>query len=166
MLISDYKVLFQAAASIANESSQMSLNVDVDGFNEFGKAADDLSALFTGFITKLENVNIINDKAFLQTIANSLQKIVNLSNVFGRFKKTIVATSTLRLPKSIVDTKQVLDNVMGELNGAMNYMTYFVNPADTSLTKAKLSEDDKSVINNAVHTITHWNELINQNFKS
>jgi hypothetical protein len=160
--IDDYKVLFQAASSIANESSQMSLNVDVDGFNEFGKAADDLSALFTGFITKLENVNIINDKAFLQTIANSLQKIVNLSNVFGRFKKTIVATSTLRLPKSIIDTKQVLDNVMGELNCAMNYMTYFVNPVDTSLTKAKLSEDDKSVITNAVHTITHWNELCDQ----
>lgn len=160
--IDDYKVLFQAASTIANESSQMSLNVDVSGFSEFGKAADDLSALFTGFITRLENVNIINDKAFLQTIASSLEKIVNLSNVFGKFKKTIVATSTIRLPKSIIDTRQVLDNVMDEVNCAMNYMTYFVNPADTSLTQAKLSEDDKSVINNAVQTITHWNELCDQ----
>jgi len=160
--IDDYKVLFQTASTIANESSQMALNIDISGFSEFGQAADDLSALFTGFITKLENVNIINDTVFLQTIANALHKIVNLSNVFGKFKKTIIATSTIRLPKSIVDTKQVLDNVMDELNCAMNYMTYFVNPADTSLTKAKLSDDDKSVITNAVQTITHWNELCDQ----
>lgn len=160
--IDDYKVLFQAASTIANESSQMSLNIDVSGFSEFGQAADDLAALFTGFITKLENVNIINDTVFLQTIATALHKIVNLSNVFGKFKETIVATSTIRLPKSIVDTQHVLQGVMGEVNCAMNYMTYFVNPADTSLTQAKLSEGDKSVINNAVQTITHWNELCDQ----
>jgi hypothetical protein len=160
--IDDYKVLFQAASTIANESSQMALNIDVSGFSEFGQAADELSALFTGFITKLENVNIINDTVFLQTIAIALNKIVNLSNVFGKFKKTIIATSTIRLPKSIVDTQQVLQGVMGEVNCAMNYMTYFVNPVDTSLTKAILSDDDKSVITNAVQAITHWNELCDQ----
>lgn len=160
--IDDYKILFQAASNIANESSQMTLDVDVSGFSEFGQAADQLSALFTSFITKLENVNIINDTAFLQTIANALQKIVNLSNVFGKFKDTIVATSTIRLPKSVVDTQNIMNNVMQEVNCAMNYMTYFVNPADTSLTAAALSDNDKSVITNAVQTITNWNTLCDQ----
>jgi flagellin-specific chaperone FliS len=160
--IDDYKILFQAASNIANESSQMTLDVDVSGFSEFGQAADQLSALFTSFISKLENVNIINDAAFLQTIATALQKIVNLSNVFGKFKDTIVATSTIRLPKSVVDTQLIMNNVMQEVNCAMNYMTYFVNPADTSLTAAALSDNDKSVITNAVQTITNWNTLCDQ----
>lgn len=160
--IDDYKTLFEAASTIATESQQMSLNVDVSGFSEFGQAADELAALFTSFITKLENVNIINDTAFLQTIATALQKIVNLSTVFGKFKDTIVATSTIRLPQSVVETQQVLQGVMSEVNCAMNYMTYFVNPADTSLTAAKLSDNDKSVINNAVQTINNWNVLCEQ----
>jgi len=160
--IDDYKALFQAASTIANESSQMSLNVDVTGFSEFGQAADDLAALFTSFITKLENVNIINDITFLQTIASALQKIVNLSNVFGKFKDTIVATSKIRLPQSVIETNVVLNGVMEEVNCAMNYMTYFVNPSDTGLTKAKLSDNDVSVITNAVQTINHWNELCEQ----
>ncbi len=160
--IDDYKTLFVAASSIASESAQMALDVDVDGFNEFGQAADELSALFINFITRLENVNIINDLAFLQVIASSLQKIVNLSNVFGKFKETIIATSTVRLPKSMVDTNKIIKDVLGEVNCAMNYMTYFVNPADTSLTKAALSDNDKSVISNAVNTINHWNTLCDQ----
>jgi len=160
--IDDYKILFQAATSIANESSQMALDIDVSGFTEFGQAADQLSELFTSFIKRLENVNIINDTVFLQTIATALQKIVHLSNVFGKFKKTIVATSTIRLPQSIIDTKVVMNNVMQEVNCAMNYMTYFVNPADTSLTAAALSDNDKSVITNAVQTINNWNSLCQQ----
>jgi len=160
--IDDYKVLFQAASNIANESSQMSLNVDLSGFNEFGAAADQLAALFTSFISKLENVNIISDALFLQTVATALQKIVNLSNVFGKFKDTIVATSSIRLPQSVVDTQSVLSGVMSEVNCAMNYMTYFVNPADTSLTAAQLSNNDKSVITNAVQTINNWNTLCQQ----
>jgi hypothetical protein len=46
------------------------------------QVADDLSSLFNGFILKLQNVNIINDTAFLKAIASALKKIVNLSNVF------------------------------------------------------------------------------------
>lgn len=160
--IDDYKTLFQAASNIANESTQMTLNVDVEGFTEFGQAADQLAALFSSFITKLNNVNIINDSSFLQTVATALQKIVNLSKVFGKFKDTIVATSTIRLPQSVVDTQSVLQNVMGEVNCAMNYMTYFVNPVDTSLTAAVLSDGDKSVVNNAVQTINNWNTLCQQ----
>ena len=157
--IDDYKELFQAAQNIANESHQMTLNVDVEGFSEFGQAADQLASLFTSFISRLENVNIINDSAFLQSIASALQKIVNLSNVFGKFKDTIIATSTVRLPKSVVDTSSVINNVMNEVNCAMNYMTYFVNPVDKNLTKAVLSDEEKSVITNAVSTINNWNTL-------
>lgn len=115
--------------------------------------------MFSVPVSKLENVNIINDSEFLQSIASALQKIVNLSNVFGKFKDTILATSTVRLPKSVVDTSSIINNVMNEVNCAMNYMNYFVNPVDNTLTKAVLNEDDKSVITNAVSTINNWNTL-------
>jgi hypothetical protein len=83
--IDDYQNLFLAASKIANESKQMQLDIDIEGFTEFGKAADELSSLFTSFIIKLDNVNIINDYSFLVSISLALGKIVNLSNIFGRF---------------------------------------------------------------------------------
>jgi hypothetical protein len=86
--IDDYTQLFQAAAQIANESVHMQLDVDIEGFNEFASAADDLSALFNSFIVKLNNVSIIDDTAFLTAVANALGKISNLSKVFGKFKET------------------------------------------------------------------------------
>jgi len=114
--IDDYAELFNAAAKIANESKQMKLDVVVDGFEDFGRAADELSDLFTNYIIKLQNVNIIDDIDFLRSIASSLKKIWNLSEVFGRFKETILATSTVQLPKSAHETKIVLEGVMSELN--------------------------------------------------
>ena len=50
--IEDYTALFQAAGRIATETKHMELNIDVEGFNQFAQAADELSLLFTGFITK------------------------------------------------------------------------------------------------------------------
>ena len=118
--IDDYSALFVAASKIASETKHMQLDIDIEGFNEFGQAADELSSLFTSFIKKLENVNIINDVAFLTSISIALGKIVNLSNVFGRFKESILATSTIKLPKSAHDTKLVLEGLMAEINCAMN----------------------------------------------
>ena len=67
----------------------MNLDIDVDGFNDFGKDADDLANLFNTFIIKLQNVNIINDNNFLSSVLDALKKIVNLSNVFGQFKQQL-----------------------------------------------------------------------------
>ncbi len=117
--IDDYKELFVAAAKIANESKQMQLNVDVEGFAEFGQAADDLSALFNSFIIKLQKVNIIDDTSFLRVVSIALGKIVNLSNIFGKFKETILATSTINIPKSIHNTSMLLNEVMDEVNCAL-----------------------------------------------
>ena len=72
---------------------QMQLDIDIDGFNNLGQAADDLSALFGSFIIKLQTVSIIDDTVFLQAVATALRKIVNLSKVFGCFKDTILATT-------------------------------------------------------------------------
>ena len=67
----------------------MNLDIDVDGFNDFGKDVDDLANLFNTFIIKLQNVNIINDNNFLSSVLDALKKIVNLSNVFGQFKQQL-----------------------------------------------------------------------------
>ena len=157
--IDDYKELFVAASKIATESKQMQLDIDIEGFENFGEAADELASLFTSFITKLQNVSIIDDTNFLRAVANALSKVVNLSNVFGKFKKTILATTQIQLPKSIKDTRDLVEEVMGDVNCAMNYVNYFVNPTDTNLVKAKLSDDDKNVINTAISTINNWNVL-------
>ena len=157
--IEDYTALFQAAGRIATETKHMDLNIDIEGFNQFADAADELSELFTGFIIKLQNVNIINDLAFLTSISIALGKIVNLSNIFGKFKQTVFATTVIQLPKSAHDTKIVIEGVMGEINCAMKYINYFVSPTDASLNGAALSAEEKNIINKSVETIDTWNNL-------
>jgi len=161
--IEDYTALFQAASKIATDTKHMELNVDIEGFNEFASAADDLSELFEGFITKLQNVNIITDITFLTAIATALGKIVNLSNVFGKFKQTVFVTSTIQLPKSAHDTKIVIEGVMSEVNCAMQYIQFFVDPSSNpTLHDAQLSSIEKNIITKSVDTIESWNILCEQ----
>jgi len=161
--IDDYTELFNAASNIANESKHMALTVDMEGFNEFADAADQLSNLFTGFILKLQNVNIIDDKLFLNSILNALKKIVNLSNVFGKFKETIIATSVIQLPQSCHDTVEVLKEVMTEINCAIDCINYFVNPTTENVPDdVLLNISEKQMIDTAVSTINQWNVLCDQ----
>ena len=157
--IDDYTVLFEAAGRLANESKQIKLDIDIDGFNQFAQAADELSDLFSGFILKLQSVNIISDITFLTSISIALGKIVHLSNVFGKFKQTIFDTSVIQFPKSAHDTKMVISDVMGEVNCAMHYINYFVSPTETGLVDAQLSADEKNIISKSVDTINNWNIL-------
>ena len=157
--IDDYTNLFNAAAKIANETKQMQLDIDIEGFDDFGKAADELSAVFNGFIIKLHQVNIIDDFAFLTSIASALGKIVNLSNIFGKFKETILATTTVKLPKSAHDTKVIIEGVMGEINCAMKYISHFVDASFNAPADAELSSEEKNIIDKAVETIDNWNLL-------
>ena len=157
--IDDYTELFKAASKIANETKQMELNVDVEGFSEFANAADDLSNLFNGFIIKLKNINIISDVTFLNAIANALSKIVNLSKIFKTFKETVFATSSIQIPKSTHDTAIILQGVIYEINCAVEHIQYFVDPTDISLNDAKLSTNEKNMISKSVETINTWNAL-------
>ncbi len=159
--IDDYAALFQAASKIASDSKQMQLDIDIDGFNDFGKAADDLSELFINFTKRLQNINIINDTSFLRAVLDSLKKIYNLSEVFGKFKSTILVTSEIKIPKTAHDTKIILSGVMDEVNCAMNYINNFVTP-DANLTNAQLTPADKNIINKAVSTIDNWQTLCDQ----
>ena len=160
--VDDYAQLFQAAAAIANDVTHMKLDVDVQGFNEFGAAADDLSKLFNSFIVKLQTVSIIDDLAFLQSIASALQKIWNLSEVFGKFKETILATATVHIPQSSHDAKLLVQSVMAEVNCAMAYIGHFVNPLPNDPIDANLSARDVAVISGAVNTINNWSVLCEQ----
>lgn len=157
--IDDYTELFKAASQIANETKQMELNVDIEGFNEFASAADSLSDLFNGFIIKLNNVNIITDVIFLRSIVNALSKIVNLSSIFKKFKEVVFATSQVEIPKSTHDTSVILQGVMAEINCAVEHIQYFVNPTDVSLNDAQLSDAEKNMISKSVDTIKYWNVL-------
>ena len=157
--IEDYNALFEAAGRIANETKQIELDVNIDGFNEFAEAADDLSSLFEGFILKLNNVSVITDVTFLTSVVFALKRIVNLSETFGRFKQTVFSTSAIQLPKSAFDTKVILDGVMDEINCAVQYIDHFVNPTDPSLNEAALSAEEKEIIQKSVDTIDNWNNM-------
>ena len=157
--IDDYTALFTAASRIANETKSITLDIDVAGFDEFSQAADDLSALFTSFIVKLQNVNIINDIDFLRSISAALRKIWHLSEVFGKFKQTILSTTTIQFPKSAHETKIVLEGVMEEINCAMRYIGHFVAPTSEVPVDADLSAAEKNIISEAVATIDNWNVI-------
>lgn len=160
--IEDYTEIFDAASRIANESKQIQLDVDIEGFNEFADAADQLSKLFTSFIVKLQNVSIIDDLAFLTSVSIALEKIWNLSKVFGKFKETILATSTIELPKSTHDTRVVLEGVVSNVNCAMKYVSHFVDASFSAPPNADLSDEEKGILKSAVQTIDNWNVLCEQ----
>jgi hypothetical protein len=155
--IDDYSELFKAASKIANESKQIQLDVDVDGFNEFSQAAEELSKLFESFTIRLQNINIINDSVFLSSVVSALEKIWLLSENFGKFKETILATTTIQFPKTSHETAVILGNVMDEINCAMNYITNFANPSDTPPIDSQLSNEEKNIISKAIETIDNWN---------
>ena len=157
--IEDYNELFTAASQIANDTKNIELDINIDGFNEFASAADELSALFDGFTKKLQSVSIIDDKLFLNSILVALQKIVNLSNTFGEFKKTILATNTIEIPKSIATTSSIISQVSDEVDCAMKYINNFVSP-DLNLIDAALSDSDKLIITKATSTIESWNSIV------
>ena len=68
-----------------------------------------------------------------------------MSEVFGRFKNTILVTSEIKIPKTANDTKTILVDVMSEINCAMNYVNNFV-VANPNLPAAQLSSEDKNII--------------------
>ena len=166
--IDDYTELFTVASQLAKEAKQTSLNINIDGFKDFGNAADELSAVFQSYIMKIENINVIKDTNFLQEILFYLKKIWNLSETFGKFKDTILGTSLIKIPKSLEDTKNVIDGVMTEVDCAMKYIQCFISPesvVDISLCNCgtnELSISEKEQIAAAVNTIKNWNHVYNQ----
>jgi hypothetical protein len=85
---------------------------------------------------------------------------VNLSNIFGKFKQAVFDTTTIQLPKSAHDATLIIKDVMDEVNCAMNYVNYFVDPSSNpSLGNAQLSAIEKNIISKSVDTINNWNTL-------
>jgi hypothetical protein len=160
--IDDYANLFEAACKIANETKHVQLDIDIDGFNEFAAAADELSKLFESFTIKLQSVNIIDDTAFLSSILEALKKISHLSDVFGKFKETILTTATIQMPKSAHEASLVVKDVMDEVNCAMGYISYFVNSGQPAPINAELTVIEKNIITKAVTTIDNWNIICDQ----
>jgi hypothetical protein len=85
-----------------------------------------------------------------------------LSNVFGKFKESILATSTIQLPKSAHDTSIILKNVNTNINCAMTYINHFVDSSNSAPDAANLSAEEKGIIDGAVATINNWNTLCEQ----
>lgn len=165
--IDDYAELFTVASNLAKEAKQTTLVIDISGFYEFGKAADELSNVFQQYIVKLQNINVVNDMDFLKAITASLKKISHLADVFGKFKETILATSIVEIPKSLEDTRLILDGVMSEVDCAMKYVQHFICPEnDISMCAASsLSPEEKALIAAAITTIQDWDNKYSKNLQ-
>lgn len=165
--IDDYAELFTVASNLAKEAKQTSLVIDISGFYEFGNAADELSKVFQEYIIKLKNINVVNDMDFLKAIVSSLKKISHLADVFGKFKETILATSIVQIPKSLEDTRFILDGVMSEVDCAMKYVHHFICPEnDVSMCSASnLSPEEKALIQSAISTIQNWDNKYSKNLQ-
>lgn len=165
--IDDYAELFTVASNLAREAKQTTLVIDISGFYEFGNAADELSKVFQQYIVKLENINVVNDMEFLKAITASLKKISHLADVFGKFKETILATSIVEIPKSLEDTRLILDGVMSEVDCAMKYVHHFICPEnDISMCAASsLSPEEKALIAAAISTIQDWDNKYSKNLQ-
>ena len=165
--IDDYAELFTVASNLAREAKQTTLVIDISGFYEFGKAADELSNVFQQYIVKLENINVVNDMEFLKAITASLKKISHLADIFGKFKETILATSIVEIPKSLEDTRLILDGVMSEVDCAMKYVQHFICPEnDISMCAgSSLSPEEKALIAAAIATIQDWDNKYSKNLQ-
>lgn len=159
--IEDYKELFKVASKLANDTKQITLDVDIEGFNDLANAADELSSLFSDMTIKLQNINIIDDTCFLKSVANAMQKLYNLSEVFGKFKETILTTTTIQMPHSTHETQVAIEKVVSQINCAMKYIQYFVSPGEQVIPSAELSQEEKASIHNAIETIDSWSVICN-----
>jgi len=140
--INDYITLFTTSLNIAKQNN---LIIDISGFQDLGNAADELSSVFQQYIVKLQNPNTINNLAFLTSIASSLEKINNLATIFLNFKQTILQTSIIEIPKSLENTKIILQNLLPEINNAFLYINHFINPI-TDISLGTLSVQDQAQI--------------------
>jgi hypothetical protein len=140
--INDYITLFTTSLKLAKQNN---LIIDISGFQDLGNVADELSAVFQQYILKLQSTNTIYDLAFLTSIASSLEKINNLATIFLNFKQTILQTSIIEIPKSLKDTKIILQNLLPEINNAFLYINHFINPI-TDISFATLSVKDQAQI--------------------
>lgn len=154
--IDDYSELFNSVSRITSEYKQIQIDMHLEGFDDFSKAAEEMNQLFESFTIKLQNINIINDTHFLITISNALEKMCKLSETFGKFKDIILATTDVQIPKSVHETSELLTDVMIQVNCAMNYITHFVNPNNNPLLNSELSVKEKNIIDNAVKKISNW----------
>lgn len=60
------------------------------------------------------------------------------------------------------DAKLLLQNVVGQVNCAMTYITHFVDATVPAPDAAKLSTEEQNIIRGAVATIDNWNVLCDQ----
>jgi SepF-like predicted cell division protein (DUF552 family) len=162
--IEDYAELFTEALKLMRNNTFV---IDISGFYDFGNAADELSNVFQQYIVKLDNINVVNDMEFLKAITASLKKISHLADIFGKFKKTILATSIVEIPKSLEDTRLILDGVMSEVDCAMKYVQHFICPEnDISMcAESSLSPEEKALIAAAITTIQDWDNKYSKNLQ-
>jgi hypothetical protein len=82
--------------------------------------------------------------------------------VFGKFKETILATATVKVPQSSHDASLLVSTIMSEVDCAFTYINHFINPLTPAPAAASLSATERFVIDKAVDTIDSWSVLCEQ----
>lgn len=138
--IEDYLSLIQNAQNIVNQNKTHNINVDLTQYNNLGSVADELSELFNQLTVNVQQEATIVDKDFLNGLLSTMQKLYNLSNMFGKFKQVMSTELVVNVPKSLSSVENTLQKVSATLASASSYITYF---ADSS------SVTDENVISNS-----------------
>jgi len=147
--IDDYTHLFEAASKIANDTKHVQLEIDIQGFNQFGEAADELSRLFTSFTKKIQSINI-DDCMFLSAVLIALKRVVALSKAFSAFQESILEK---RIHSSMGETKKILEGVTQEVECVMKHLNHFSTP--TNLESANLSPVNRLAITHAINSLNN-----------
>lgn len=148
--IEDYLSLIQNAQNIVNQNKTHNINIDLTEYNNLGSVADELSELFNQLTVNVRRDTTIVDKDFLNGLLITMQKLYNLSNVFGKFKEVMSTEVVINVPKSLISVENTLKKVSTTLASASSYITYF---ADSS------SVTDQDIISNSQLTSPDLNNI-------
>jgi hypothetical protein len=163
--IEDYLSLIQNAQNIVNQNKTHNLNVDLTQYNSLGSVADELSELFNQLTINVQQQATIVDKDFLNGLLSTMQKLYNLSNVFGKFKQVMTTEVVLNVPKSLTNVEKTLQKVSTTLASASNYITYFADSSSVTdqniISNSQLAPDDLNNIQESINILSTSQENMN-----
>jgi len=156
--IEDYLSLIQNAQNMVDQNKTHNVNTDLTQYNNLGVVADELSELFNQLTINIQQKTTIISKDFLNGLLSTMEKLYNLSNVFGKFKKVMTTELVVNVPKSLVNVENTLKKVSDTLTSASNYITYFADSSNVTdkdtICNSQLSTNDFNNIQQSINILS------------
>lgn len=162
----DYAAVFkkiQEYFAVAGDSN-VEITVDVTSLDQFAEQAKNYSAMFEEILIKFNRVSSVDDSAVLKKIKQDLIDISKMYENIEKFKAIVTGTTGLKVPKTIKDCTDVLENVYSNINCSLDYINRFADKnyvlTEDKEIKSQLSEDDKKALDYFAYSIQVWIDMI------